>query len=249
MKRLVLIGFTLSLFFGAVLNSFSQAINTNIDRSTIKNYKLSNGRHLVKLKVSNSKSFDVSLSVPDIKLGEKVPLIIALHWAGGPNTYKEYSECLAFPALEFMNAVIVAPSDHGLHWVDEQNEYKLLKLIGAIKKHWPVDQTRIIITGYSNGGIGSWYYTEKYPEIFSLAIPMSGSYNAAKISVPLYVIHGKKDELFNTIKVQNIVTQSITKGSEIHLTLLENHSHYMACAYTETLHKVAKKAEKDVFEY
>lgn len=230
------------------MNCYSQAKSLDIEYSSVKKYELHKGRHLVNFNLNNGNYIDISLSIPEIILEKKVPLIIALHWAGGLNTYKTYSECLAFPALEFMNAIVVAPSDHGLHWVDKQNEKKLIKLIDSIIKHWPIDPSKIIITGYSNGGIASWFYAEKYSKIFRAAIPMSGTYDAAKIEIPLYVIHGKKDELFNFYKVQNTISQSIVKGSKIQLTLIEDYSHFMGCYYTEALHKIAQQLEKEIFK-
>ena len=248
MRHSINIQWIFSFFLVLAFSSYSQTNSTNSIHTTVKKYELKPGRHLVSFNTTSGKTIDVNLSVPDIKPNDKVPLIIALHWAGNSAAYKDYSECLAFPALEFMNAIIVAPSDHGLHWVADENESKLIKLIDNMVKHWPIDSSKIIITGYSNGGIGSWYYAKEYPDVFKVAIPMSGLYEVANIEIPVYVIHGKKDELFNVYNVQNTILKSVEKGSQIQLKLLENHSHYMGCAYTEALNTVARQMAKEVLK-
>ena len=221
---------------------------TQVDISTVKKFKLTEGKHLAQLKLNNSQSIQVNLSIPTIKPNKKYPLIIALHWAGGPNAYQDYSDCLAFPALDFLNGIIVAPSDSGSHWVSEYNESKLIQLIKAIKKHWPIDDSKLIITGYSNGGIASWYYAEKFPELFTAAIAISGSYEASKIDIPMYVIHGKQDELFNVYRIQNTISTSQKRGSDITFKLLQSHSHFMGCSYVDALKDMAKLMKKDVFD-
>lgn len=247
-NSIYIIHLVFGFFLAFALNSYSQTNSTNNISATVKEFELKSGRHLVSFNITSSKNIDVSLSIPDIKSNEKVPLIIALHWARNSVAYKDYSECLAFPALEFMNGIIVAPSDHGLHWVTDENESKLIKLIDNMVKYWPIDSSKIIITGYSNGGIGSWYYAKKYPDVFKAAIAISGLYDVANIEIPVYVIHGKKDELFNVYNVQNTISKSVAKGSRIQFKLLENHSHYMGCAYTEALHTMAQQMKKEIFK-
>nr|WP_321223727.1 dienelactone hydrolase family protein [uncultured Psychroserpens sp.] len=232
--------------FSLGIHAQTTSLNQN-KTSSIKHYKVIEGRQNATFKLNNKQTIDVSISVPKIQPHQKIPLIIALHWAGGTNAYIDYSECLAFPALEFLNGIIIAPSDDGLHWITAENESKLLQLIKSVKKHWPIDDTKIIITGYSNGGIASWAYAEKYPEVFCATIPIAGSYTASKIEIPTYVIHGKNDELFNAYRTQNILSQSINKGSNITLNLIEQ-SHYEGCSYVKALQDIAKLMQTEVLD-
>ncbi|MDG5491943.1 dienelactone hydrolase family protein [Psychroserpens sp. SPM9] len=237
---LLLLCFSVSVYAQTTTKDQSKSI-------TVKKYTLKKGKHDVVLKLNNKQHINARLSIPEIKPNQKTPLIIALHWAGDSNAYKEYSNCLAFPALSFLNGIIVAPSDHGLHWTTKENESKLKQLINSIKKHWPIDATKIIITGYSNGAIGSWYYAQKYPELFCASLPVSGTYEASKIKVPLYVIHGKNDELFNAYRVENTITASNKLGSTIQFKLLKEHSHFMGCAYVKALHEMATLLQSEQF--
>ena len=75
-----------------------------------------------------------------------------------------------------------------------------------------------------------------------------GGFDPKTLTAQRVIIHGKKDELFNVYNVQNTISKSVAKGSRIQFKLLENHSHYMGCAYTEALHTMAQQMKKEVFK-
>ncbi|QNM86203.1 hypothetical protein H9W90_03525 [Polaribacter pectinis] len=49
-------------------------------KSSVKEYQLKKGRKTHEFILDNNKKWSVRLSIPEIKKGEKVPLIIALYW-------------------------------------------------------------------------------------------------------------------------------------------------------------------------
>lgn len=217
------------------------------NKNKIENFNLKEGVFDKSFTVGNSANWNMKLSIPKIKSGENYPLILALHWAGNSTTYKGYADCLAFPAFNNLGAIIVAPSGDGLHWTDPKNEKKIIDLIDEIKKYWPISERKIIITGYSNGGIGTWFLADKYPELFAAAIPIAGFYQPANLRVPTYAIHGKADELFSVKEVENTIKLSREKGSEIELEIIDKFSHYMGCAYVEVLRKKGLKIKSTLF--
>lgn len=138
--------------------------NTNkllVTKKAIKEIKLQSGIQDLALSTKNGQSWNMKVSIPDTII-EDIPLIIALHWAGGESTYQEYADCLAFPSLDTLCAIIVAPSDDGLHWSSPINEARVIDLVNKLKKYWQVDKHKVIVTGYSNGGIGTWQYVVNY---------------------------------------------------------------------------------------
>ena len=232
--------------------SFGQEITMperepTVKKQSIESFEIRKGRFIHKFVLSNEKEWPVHLSIPEIKEGYKVPLIIALHWAGSRESYLEYSTCLAFPALEFLNAIIVAPSSNFGNWVHRKNEKKVIGLIKRLIKYWPIDKEKIIITGYSNGGIGSWEYAKKYPKRFAAVLPVSGHYEPHKMKVPAYILHGENDDLFNVSEVESAIEKSKKKGSLIHFKALSGFSHYSACSYVDALSIMAKKMQKELF--
>lgn len=195
------------------------------NKNNIENFTLRKGKFDQSFTVGNSSKWNIKLSIPKIEQDQRYPLILALHWAGNLTAYQAYADCLAFPALDTLQGIIVAPSSDGMHWTAPINEHRIIELLTEIKKHWPVLENQIIVTGYSNGGIGSWFLADKYPELFSAAIPIAGYYRPTKLKIPMYVIHGKTDELFKVGEVENAVKLSQKKGSKIDLKLMDNFSH------------------------
>jgi predicted peptidase len=66
-------------------------------------------------------------------------------------------------------------------------------------KEYPVDPSRIYITGVSMGGFGTWDLLARLPGKFAAAIPICGGgdeQTALKIKhIPLWVFHGAKDDI------------------------------------------------------
>lgn len=235
--------FSVSLLLGQETTSIPK-----VKTSEIKNFNLKQGEFDIPLVMTNNKEWNIHFSIPEIEEGTKVPLIIALHWAGGGETYLEYANCLAVPAMKSLNGIIVSPSGDFDHWVDPKNEQRLMAMVKLMIKHWPINPDQIIVTGYSNGGIGSWYLARKYPKLLAAAIPMAAYYSAKKVNIPVYAIHGEKDELFDLKEAQSFIGKSKAKGSSIDLTILEGKSHYEACAYVESLRNVMEKVQKDILK-
>lgn len=106
--------------------------------------------------------------------------------------------CLVAPGLEALAPVVLAPiSPHGEWWHESDTEL-VLGLAQAARRRWPEAAARSIITGYSNGGIGTWFFARLYPEYFSAAIPMAFDDTiVGPPPLPLYAIMGAHDELFD----------------------------------------------------
>ncbi len=76
---------------------------------------------------------------------------------------------------------------------------------------------------------------------------MAGYYEKKKMLIPIYAIHGEKDELFNVTEVRNIIEKSKEMGSQIDLKVVKNLTHYMACSYTKVLHEKVLLVKEDIF--
>jgi len=76
---------------------------------------------------------------------------------------------------------------------------------------------------------------------------MAGAYDESKVKIPLYVIHGKNDGLFNYKEIEHSIHQSIKKGSKIIFQLVDKKSHFMACSYTDVLKEKALEINSEIF--
>lgn len=181
------------------------------------------------------------LSVPERAEQQKLLLVIAMHWAGGPTTYKEYASCLAESGLAELNAIIFSPQDLGLGWQDPGTADRISVLIDLAIAHWPVDSNKIILTGYSNGGIGAWKLANQLSDKIAASIPMAGVYTeASSADVPYFVIHGVGDELFPIAQARQTTQRATRKGADVTFYDVEGKSHYMACGYVEELKMAAR---------
>lgn len=207
----------------------------------INKIDLSAGVRNSALKLSDGSDWQYRISIPPISQNEKVPLIINLHWAGSYNSYIESMQCLVEPAFSDYNYIIFSPRiPFGENWFDPVTRKRILTFIDLALTNWPVDKDRIAVTGYSLGGTGCWNYAASYPEYFSAAIPIAGAYiSDEKIEIPLTVIHGTEDELYDYDLAISFLQESVDKGSEIQILTAEGLSHQQACNYMPYLTEAA----------
>ena len=169
----------------------------------------------------------------------KRPLILSLH--GGarnvlPDAHKS-SSCILSSGFDAFDAYVISPNSNGQLWFDQSNQAQVLALVDLASSYLHIDTTKIGITGFSDGGNGSWFFTQFFPSIFSAGIPIATSYNTAdgngivnKIDVPLYVIHGSDDELFPIATTETFVNASIAAGSDIEFITASGLSHFSSCS-------------------
>ncbi|WP_345274419.1 dienelactone hydrolase family protein [Flaviramulus aquimarinus] len=186
----------------------------------------------------------------------KRPLIICLH--GGtsiidPDIHKN-TACLEEPGLASIDAILLCPNSEGFSWGGLPEQEKILTLTDLVKTNLPVDENKVAIMGYSDGGNGAWFYAERYPNRFSAAIPMSSSYNTlnpelinVKIDIPLYVIHGEKDELFPLETMITVVDNYKNIGTDVELYVADDLGHFNTCLYVPYLNQAATWLENEVW--
>jgi predicted peptidase len=183
-----------------------------------------------------------TLHVPNGYTDDKaVPLILVLHYGGhGAPYYGKYVlEDLAEPALREIGAIIVSPDCPERDWTHPRSEKLVLALLDRVQKKYNINRKRILITGYSMGGIGVWHFAGHFPERFTAGIAMAAAPPDEAIEtdwqIPLYVIHGRKDELFPISQTTKIVNQLEEQGVDITYRILENVTHYESFYYVQAL--------------
>jgi predicted peptidase len=75
----------------------------------------------------------------------------------------------------------------------------VIQLIEQISKEFPIDQSRIYITGVSMGGYGTWDLIARYPNKFAAAVPVCGGGSPASAPdikhIPIWAFHGARDRI------------------------------------------------------
>ncbi len=199
-----------------------------VDADAVADIGISKGfsRHTVGMGVHDV--FRFGLWVPDIPANQRVPLVVALHYAGPVTPFRGdiFMKQLVHPAFQEYGAIIVAPDSPDETWVDRKSEEALISFIRIIMDEWPVDPERIIITGHSMGGISTWYFADKYPGLFYAAIPVASSpMGFLTGKVPHYVIQGEFDEEFGTTSVRRAVDIMKSKNRRAKLVVADSLFH------------------------
>lgn len=102
-------------------------------------------------------------------------------------------------------------------WWDEEQIDNILRAVDALKRKYNIDESRIYLTGISDGGTGVYYMALKEPNPWSSYLPLNGSiavirapqngadgemYGNNLTNAPLYVVNGELDNLYPVDQVE-----------------------------------------------
>jgi len=165
-------------------------------------------------------------------------LILVLPYGGEPTGFygRPLIEQLIGPGLAELDAVMVAPVSLGSDWRREDNERAVLALFEMIERTYNTDRARRVITGYSMGGIGTWYLIERHPQYFSAAIPISGYAGMVSgCTTPVYALHSTSDSIFGLAGLQDLIETLTKAGCNARLETIEGVDHYNVPAFAVPL--------------
>ena len=241
----------LIIFMACKENPTEMSIELNplLTEVMVRDVNLSPGISVSTFNMLSDIDWNYALSVPDLNNFDQVPLIIALHWSAAGDAYEKYLRCQAEPGLSRLNAIIFAPDAGDFYFWEESNYSLILTLIEYAKKYWPIDENKIVVTGYSMGGMGTWFFGTNYPQLFSAAIPV-GSWTdyKKKLKIPFYVIHGEEDQHYPVGEMIEKVDEFKDLGSDIQLHVIEGYHHYMNCSYSNYLTDAADWLLNEVWD-
>ncbi|MFN8546411.1 MAG: alpha/beta hydrolase-fold protein [Candidatus Eisenbacteria bacterium] len=109
------------------------------------------------------------------------PLIIALHGFGADamdiaSAWREVAS-QAGAILAAPDAVRPTANGRGFQWLyADEGEWRVLDTLDQMKARYRIDPTRVILTGFSQGGNLTLTTGLAYPDLFTGLIPMSGFY-------------------------------------------------------------------------
>jgi predicted peptidase len=170
------------------------------------------------------------------------PMILGLHYASptpglSPYFGLGYVGQLVLPALQELNAILVAPDAPDATWTSVISERLVQAVIAEVKKESAIDARRTLVTGFSMGGTGTWFMAGKHAELFRGAIPVAAAPPAAdlKPAMPIYVIHSRKDESNAFEPTEKAVRALEEQGVNVTLAALDDAPHRDMTAYIEPL--------------
>jgi hypothetical protein len=189
------------------------------------------------LSPADGKSSEFALYLPpDFDPARTYPLIVALHGMNGhpmemlmwlfghddPMRDGNWEDRHPRRDLERLEAIVAAPDGHFNAMYRDLGEADVMRVTDWVMAHYPVDETRVTITGPSMGGIGSAACALHHPDRFAAAEPLCGYHSyfvrgdigGARMRpweqfiaeqrsnvfwaenglyLPMYIVHGTKD--------------------------------------------------------
>lgn len=151
--------------------------------------KLVSARNLPKLSIQEGVTVkDENTKMPYLEAipsnpTEEMPLIIYLHGDWGGGIIKKLTETTNYIYENVMKKlpdgfIFVAPTVSGYNARD--NNWQTPNVISSLKSfidkkitEYKIDSEKVIIMGHSRGAVGVWDIVSRYPNFFSVAIPVS----------------------------------------------------------------------------
>ena len=195
----------------------------------------------------------VSAALPSQKLGyllflpkdygkdnRKWPVMMFLHGSGERGDDLNLVKVHGPPKLvegrpDFPFIVVSPQCPKDFSWSGEIQPLVLAELLDSVMTRFAADPQRIVVTGLSMGGFGSWTLAARFPGRFAAAVPICGGGDpdeASKMtSVPFWVFHGAKDSGV-PLKLSEEMVAAVTKvGGSAKLTVYPEAGHD---SWTET---------------
>lgn len=192
------------------------------------------------------------LSLPNDNLpGDPRPLVIALHPGGPRGAYygSRFMGQLVAPAFADWHAVIAAPDCPTQSWADPAAAQAVLALVTKLRAEYAIDGRKILVTGFSMGGRGTWFMSSRHPEVFTGAIPMAAPNGDEpmdlRAKMPTYVIHSRDDAIVPFAPAERLAQELRRLGRNIHFAALTGPGHSDMNGYVSPLREASEwMAEK-----
>ena len=146
---------------------------------------------------------------PQAKEGRKLPLIVALHGAGGkPDGPIKWWQAIATERGYF----VLAPKSNGGTWPGGGDQSHVARMVAAMERERPIDPKRVLLTGVSDGGTWTYALGFQNPKLFAALAPISGVLMRTLVGslpmqpkLPICVVHGTDDKIFIVARAQAAV--------------------------------------------
>jgi predicted peptidase len=181
-----------------------------------------------------------AISAPRGGGDEPRTLVLALH-PGGRDVYygSWFMQSIVEPALRGWEAVIVAPDVPDESWATERSERAVLALLEHVIDEHAIDRSRILVTGFSMGGRGTWYMATRHPDLFAGAIMMATGPPREPVeslaSTPIYIIHSTDDEVVAYAPTEAAAVALAERGYPVQMMRLPGATHGMMGDYVGPL--------------
>ena len=166
-----------------------------------------------------------------LSVRNKLPLVIFLHGRGECGDDGKGVLTYGFPKYisegQDYDFVLIAPQLPSATCSSGYYGKNVMAIIEKVINTYPIDEERIIITGFSLGGSSTFNMLKQYPDFFAGAIPMAAitNYDDNLTKTPIWSFHGKNDTAVSYRDNQYVMQKIISVNPNSKFTLLENEGH------------------------
>jgi predicted peptidase len=205
------------------------------------------GLHRLTFPLPDGAVMGYSITVPrDYRRGEARPLVLALHPGGQRTPYRGamFAQQIVAPALGGLGAIVVAPDCPSKAWSDPPAEQAVLALLRQVMSEYGIDRSRVLVTGFSLGGRGTWFFASQHPELFTAAIPIAGAPGSASLdrllNIPVYIIHSRADDVVPFEPAERAAGEIERLGGVVEFEALDSAGHFTMGAYISPLREAGR---------
>jgi len=167
------------------------------------------------------------------------PLILALHFGGTPTAFygRGLIANLIGPAFAELDAVIVAPTCFDGSWLRPRCEANALAVLDYALENYPVDPSRVLVSGFSMGGVGTWHFASKFPERFMAGIPVASRPTASEPlpTIPMWALHSTDDEVFPIARTRDAIRPLLARDPRCVFEVISGVTHFETARFAEPL--------------
>jgi predicted peptidase len=161
---------------------------------------------------------------------KKWPLVIFLHGSGERGSELDLVRKNGLPfeldRRDDTPYIMIAPQcPANERW----NVVVLEALLANLLRCYSIDEKRVVVTGLSLGGFGSWAWACEHPERFAGVIPVCGGIEPAKTStlkgMPIWAFHGDQDKAVPLERGQLAAEAAKKNGADVKFTVYPGVGH------------------------
>ena len=119
-----------------------------------------------------------------------------------------------------------------------------MAVLDKVRQEYEIDPRRVLVTGFSMGGRGTWFMSSQHADLFTGAIAMAASTGDLPqdrlARIPTYIIHSRDDRVVSFDQAEQNARQLEQLGRSIKFEELRGPGHYDMGSYVEPLHRAGR---------
>jgi predicted peptidase len=172
---------------------------------------------------------------PDYTSGRPWPAILFLHGKGEcgddgeSHTRVGLGKAIRTHPERFPAIVVMPQMPEDRRWTEKPMQALALATLDATMSDYAIDPRRIVLTGLSLGGFGTWSLGARCPERFCALLPICGGGDPASAAglarVPIWCFHGDADPVVPVERSREMVRAVQAAGGKVRYSELPGVTH------------------------